>query len=191
MEGKKRQSAGSEQEWRLEDIQKLIDSLVERDISEFEMEQNGLRIRVRRGEAPAIAPAPMTASALAPVALPAVVLQPGVAPSANAPVAPTGPPPVSATPTEAASTEAVEELHTIKSPIVGTFYRGATPKSEPFVNPGDTVRVGQVLCIIEAMKLMNEIESEVSGEVVRIYVENGQPVEYGQSLFAIKPSAKQ
>jgi acetyl-CoA carboxylase biotin carboxyl carrier protein len=191
MEGKKRQSAaGSEQQWHLEDIQKLIDSLVERDISEFEMEQNGLRIRIRRGEAPVVASASMTTSAVAPVALPAVVLQPGVMPSATVPAAPTASP-GGATPTEAVSVEPAEELHTIKSPIVGTFYRSATPKSEPFVNPGDAVRVGQVLCIIEAMKLMNEIESEVSGEVVRICVENGQPVEYGQSLFAIRPSPKE
>jgi acetyl-CoA carboxylase biotin carboxyl carrier protein len=73
---------------------------------------------------------------------------------------------------------------------VGTFYRSPSPNAEAFVKPGDEVRVGQVLCIIEAMKLMNEIESEVNGEIVRIYVEGGQPVEYSQSLFAIKPSHK-
>ena len=88
------------------------------------------------------------------------------------------------------STESPEGLHLIKSPIVGTFYSAPAPNAPPFVKLGDVVQVGQVLCIIEAMKLMNEIESEVAGELVRVYVENGQPVEYGQSLFAIKPSHK-
>jgi len=78
----------------------------------------------------------------------------------------------------------------MKSPIVGTFYAAPAPNAPPFVKVGDTVQVGQVLCIIEAMKLMNELEAEVAGEVVRVYVENGQPVEYGQSLFAIEPSHK-
>jgi acetyl-CoA carboxylase biotin carboxyl carrier protein len=86
--------------------------------------------------------------------------------------------------------ESSEEVHIIKSPIVGTFYSSPAPNAPPFVEVGDAVQVGQPLCIIEAMKLMNEIESEVAGEVVRAYVENGQPVEYGQSLFAIKPSHK-
>ncbi|HET7841294.1 MAG TPA: acetyl-CoA carboxylase biotin carboxyl carrier protein, partial [Terriglobia bacterium] len=80
--------------------------------------------------------------------------------------------------------------HIIKSPIVGTYYASPAPNAPPFVKLGDTVDVGQVLCIIEAMKLMNEIESEAGGEIVRIYVENGQSVEYGQSLFAIKLSPK-
>jgi acetyl-CoA carboxylase biotin carboxyl carrier protein len=80
-----------------------------------------------------------------------------------------------------------EELHQVKSPIVGTFYESPAPGSLPFVKPGDQVAAGQVLCIIEAMKLMNEIESDVSGEVVRALVNNGQPVEYGQALFAIRP----
>jgi acetyl-CoA carboxylase biotin carboxyl carrier protein len=84
----------------------------------------------------------------------------------------------------------VEGLHIIKSPIVGTFYGSPAPNALPFVKLGDVVRVGQVLCIIEAMKLMNEIESEAAGEIVRTYVESGQPVEYGQSLFAIKLSLK-
>jgi acetyl-CoA carboxylase biotin carboxyl carrier protein len=75
----------------------------------------------------------------------------------------------------------------VKSPIVGTFYRAADPNSPPFVNVGDRVRVGQVLCIIEAMKLMNEIEADVAGEVVRIHHDNGQPVQYGEPLFAIRP----
>ena len=185
MVGKKRQGAErSKHGWRLEDIQKLIDSLVARDITEFEMEQDGLRIRVRRGEPPAVAPGSPMAPAVVPVPVPAVVPQPTSAPPALAPaaraVSPSG-----TTPSEALPEEG---LHVIKSPIVGTFYRSASPKAEPFVKAGDVVREGQVLCIIEAMKLMNEIESEVEGEVVRILVENAQPVEYGQPLFAIKRS---
>jgi acetyl-CoA carboxylase biotin carboxyl carrier protein len=187
MAGKKPQGQGSERGWRLEDIQKLIDSLVEREISEFEMEQDGFRIRVRRGEAPAVAPASLMTPTVVPVAVPAVVPQSASAPPGPSPAAQQAP--ATATPGEALPAEPAEGLHIIKSPIVGTFYRSASPKAEPFVKVGDVVREGQVLCIIEAMKLMNEIESEVSGEVVRINVENGQPVEYGQSLFAIKPSA--
>jgi acetyl-CoA carboxylase biotin carboxyl carrier protein len=93
------------------------------------------------------------------------------------------PPSASAGPTAAAE----EELHTVKSPIVGTFYEAPGPGALPFVKPGDQVAAGQVLCIIEAMKLMNEIESDASGEVVKVLVSNGQPVEYGQPLFAIRP----
>ena len=86
-----------------------------------------------------------------------------------------------------AATEVQEELFYIKSPIVGTFYEATSPTSEPFVSVGNFVEKGSVVCIIEAMKLMNEIESDTAGEVVSILVENGQPVEYGQALFAIRP----
>ena len=92
-----------------------------------------------------------------------------------------------APPRETLAPAVAEELHIVKSPIVGTFYRGPSPEAEPFLKVGDQVEVGQVLCIIEAMKLMNEIESDVAGEVVLIEVENGQPVEYGEPLFAIRP----
>jgi acetyl-CoA carboxylase biotin carboxyl carrier protein len=94
------------------------------------------------------------------------------------------PPP--ATPAPAAAAE--EDLHTVKSPIVGTFYESPAPGAPPFVKPGDMVSAGQVLCIIEAMKLMNEIEADVSGELVKRLVANNQPVEYGQPLFAIRPA---
>jgi acetyl-CoA carboxylase biotin carboxyl carrier protein len=182
--------AGAENDWRLKDIEKLIDLLVEREISEFEMEKNGFRVRIRRGESHGSSPAPVT-PAVVPVPVPTLI---PAAPSA-APVSPPSPAPALAGPgTTDESTESpgesTEGLYIIKSPIVGTFYGSSSPNAEPFVNAGDVVRVGQVLCIIEAMKLMNEIESEVNGEVVRVYVENGQPVEYGQSLFAIKPSHK-
>jgi acetyl-CoA carboxylase biotin carboxyl carrier protein len=93
-------------------------------------------------------------------------------------------------PAEAAQAATAEDLHVIKSPIVGTFYASATPGAEPFVKLGSQVDAGQVLCIIEAMKLMNEIESDVAGEVARAFVENGHPVEYGQALFAIRPHRK-
>ncbi|HEY6293132.1 MAG TPA: acetyl-CoA carboxylase biotin carboxyl carrier protein [Terriglobia bacterium] len=174
----------SERDWRLKDIEKLMDLLAEREISEFEMEKNGFRIRIRRGENQAAAPASALVSAVVPAPLP-VTSAPAGPPPAPDP-APVSPAPLSAA--EAAPSESTDGLYIIKSPIVGTFYRSSSPNSEAFVQMGDAVRVGQVLCIIEAMKLMNEIQSEVNGEVVRIYAESGQPVEYGQSLFAIKPS---
>ncbi len=173
---------GSEHGWTLKDIQQLIDVLVEREITEFEMEKGGLRIRIKRGDAQAGNPSPAATSFSGPspptphaAVLPVPIATPAAEP-ASTPAEPTG--------------ESTEGLHIIKSPIVGTFYASPAPNAPPFVKLGDVVQVGQVLCIIEAMKLMNEIESEVAGEIVRIYVENGQPVEYGQSLFAIKPSLK-
>jgi acetyl-CoA carboxylase biotin carboxyl carrier protein len=92
-------------------------------------------------------------------------------------------------PVPAVSAPPAEELHIIKSPIVGTFYSASSPDAAPFVKVGDEIQVGQVVCIIEAMKLMNEIEADVKGEVVRVLAENSQPVEYGQPLYAIRPSA--
>lgn len=179
-------STGAEGEWRLKDIEKLIDLLVEREIGEFEMEKDGFRIRIRRGEPLGAAPV-ASAPTVLPVSVPTVIqAAPTVAPPMPDPV----PAPHVPGETAESAAESTEGLYIIKSPIVGTFYRSASPNSEAFVQAGDVVRVGQVLCIIEAMKLMNEIESEVNGEVVRVYVENGQPVEYGQSLFAIKPSHK-
>jgi len=188
----------SENGWELKEIQKLIDLLIERDVAEFEMEKGGTRIRVRRAESRATTPmpaAPTIISPVIPLTIPTVAsTQPGPAASGAVETAalPAAHPEnaVSAPPAESAPAESTESLYIIKSPLVGTFYSSPSPNAEAFVKPGDAVRVGQVLCIIEAMKLMNEIESEASGEIVRIYVENGQPVEYGQSLFAIKPSLK-
>jgi acetyl-CoA carboxylase biotin carboxyl carrier protein len=113
----------------------------------------------------------------------------GVAAPVAAPVAPV--PAVVATPASAAAPAAAEPdplagAHIVKSPIVGTFYAAPSPDAAPFVKPGDHVTTGKVLCIVEAMKLMNEIEADASGEIVKVFVESGQPVEYGQSLFAIK-----
>jgi acetyl-CoA carboxylase biotin carboxyl carrier protein len=155
------------------ELKELIDFLIERDISEFELERGDVKVRVKRGvNAQSLPIAQVTAVA------------PGILPVTQAihPAPPSAP--VSA---PAAPAPAEEELHTVKSPIVGTFYEAPGPGTPPFVKPGDMVQAGQVLCIIEAMKLMNEIEADVSGEVVKRLATNGQPVEYGQPLFAIRP----
>ena len=143
----------------LELTRQLAALLNEHGLAEVEMEARDLRLRVQRTVAGATAP--VAAAALAPVAT-----------AAMAPVE-----------TEAASADLV----TIEAPMVGTFYRASSPTAEPYVREGDVVKEGQILCIIEAMKLMNEIESRVAGRVTRILVENGQPVEYGQTLFRIEP----
>jgi len=158
------------------EIRELIEFLIDKDIAEFELERGDVKLRVKRGGVQTVAAAPMITVA-APVAAPLV---------AHAAAAPA---PVAAAPAPAAA-PAEDELagtHIIKSPIVGTYYEAPSPGAPPFVKPGDSVSVGQVLCIVEAMKLMNEIESDYSGTVVKIFVTNGQPVEYGQQLFAVKP----
>jgi acetyl-CoA carboxylase biotin carboxyl carrier protein len=184
MPEKTRRGAGHQDDgWSLKDIQKLVDLVVDRQLSEFELERDGFRIRIRRGESPG--PTLPPTQTVPPVALAAgAAVLPSTANNTALFAA------AEQQPAEPSSSDSTEGLHIIKSPIVGTFYRSPSPNAEPFVKPGDEVRVGQVLCIIEAMKLMNEIESEVNGEIVRIYVESGQPVEYSQSLFAIKPSHK-
>ncbi len=149
----------------LDEIKNLIEFIREKDLTEFELEQNGVRVRIRTGGS--AAPVPL---------LPAVsVVTPALAPLPT----PAAPP-----------VEPVEddgpELAIVKSPIVGTFYRSADPGAKPFVDIGDSIKKGQVLCIIEAMKLMNEIDSEYDGEIVNVYVENGQAVQYGERLFAIR-----
>ena len=145
----------------------------EHELSEFEIEQEGLRLKIRK-DAPVLAqpvqPPPVQTAALA-----------GTAPAGG--VSPV-PAPSVATPGEVGDAEI--ELAVVKSPIVGTFYRSAEPNAAPFVDIGSTVKKGQVLCIIEAMKLMNEIDSEYDGEIANVYVENGQPVQYGERLFAIR-----
>jgi len=185
MPEKTRQGAARQEDgWSLKDIQKLIDIVVDRQLTEFEIEHDGYRILIRRGESQGTTSS--AGQAILPVTLAAgSPVLPSTAANAAVPT-----PAESVQPPEASSSDSTEGLYIIKSPIVGTFYRSPSPNAEAFVQPGDEVRVGQVLCIIEAMKLMNEIESEVNGEIVRIYVESGQPVEYSQSLFAIKPSHK-
>ena len=183
MAGKKppRSVPGTEKVWGLKEIEQLIDVLIERQVTEFEMEQNGAKIRVKRGNYLAS----NSSAGEAYLADPAPpVLSPPAVPSVPA----REPRPAEELPTPEAPSESTEDLYIMKSPIVGTFYAAPAPNAPPFVKVGDVVQLGQVLCIIEAMKLMNELEAEVAGEIARIYVESGQPVEYGQSLFAIKPS---
>jgi acetyl-CoA carboxylase biotin carboxyl carrier protein len=160
------------------ELKELIDFLIEKDISEFELERGDVKVRIKRG-GETVAPMITHAMPIAAMPIAAPLAQAGNASSTAAP------PPASAPPTPTASAE--EELHTVKSPIVGTFYEAPGPGALPFVKPGDQVAAGQVLCIIEAMKLMNEIEADATGEVVKALVNNGQPVEYGQPLFAIRP----
>src|SRR5581483_3077140 len=153
----------------IDKLKQILDLVREHELAEFEIEQEGLRLKVRKDSAGAVVvqqamPAPM------PAAFPAAQAAGGPAPSAP------GPAPVAGE----------IELAVVKSPIVGTFYRSPEPGAPSFVEVGSTVKKGQVLCIIEAMKLMNEIDSEYDGEVVNVYVENGQPVQYGERLFAIR-----
>jgi len=154
------------------ELKELIDFLIERDITEFELERGDVKVRVKRGSnAQAAAGAHHHAGPVPPVHVSHVA----------APTAPAAAAPEPARPEE-------EELHTVKSPIVGTFFESPAPGSAPFVKAGDSIQAGQVLCIIEAMKLMNEIEADISGELVKRLVANGQPVEYGQPLFSIRPA---
>ena len=150
----------------LDHLKQILDLVREHELSEFEVEQDGLRLKVKKhaSGAPVAVPGPSVA-VTAPVP---------TAHGSTAPSMPVGLPDVDV------------ELAVVKSPIVGTFYRSAEPGAAPLVDVGTTVKKGQVLCIIEAMKLMNEIDSEYDGEVVNVYVENGQPVQYGERLFAIR-----
>jgi len=180
-----RPSEGSARTWGLKDIEELLDLLAGREITEFEMEQRGVKVRIKRGNAHAGNPG-SGESYLSSSSIPAMSPVPVSPPAPAAPAAAI--PQAGISPVEPG--ESAEGLYIQKSPIVGTFYGAPSPNAPPFVKPGDVVQAGQVLCIIEAMKLMNELESEVAGEIVRVYVEGGQPVEYGQSLFAIKLSHK-
>ena len=156
------------------ELKELIEFLIEKDIAEFELERGDVKVKIKRAGEHA---APPQAEARV-FAMPAAVPLAEVA--AKPVVAGTSAP---ASPKEAAP----EQLHIVKSPIVGTFYEAPSPGAPPFVKPGDKVEVGQVLCIVEAMKLLNEIESDVAGEVVKKLASNGQPIEYGQELFTIRP----
>jgi acetyl-CoA carboxylase biotin carboxyl carrier protein len=157
----------------LEELRELIALLLENGLAELELENEGFRVRLRRESA-------VTESASVAATTPAVAPE---KPAAAA--APGGPAHPGTQATTAASQD--QDLHIIPSPIVGTFYRSPSPSADPFVKIGSGVEPETVVCIIEAMKLMNEIQAETSGEVAKIYVENGQPVEYGQPLFGIKP----
>ncbi|HWC64508.1 MAG TPA: acetyl-CoA carboxylase biotin carboxyl carrier protein [Thermoanaerobaculia bacterium] len=159
------------------EIKELIGLVAEKNLSGIEIERSGFRIRIEGQRAE-------SNGGGAPVYYPALPEAMRVAGApAGAIAAPAGGAPEGAGPGEAA---AEDQLHYIVSPIVGTFYRAASPESDPFVSPGDRVDKNKILCIIEAMKLMNEIESDVAGEVVKVFPQNGQPVEYGEKLFAIR-----
>jgi len=164
------QFAGTE----LEHIEHLLKFMTEHNLEEFEYSRGDLKIRLKK-------PSASVTAGVRQMGAPEIIIagaaqtQPATAPA----------PP--ALPSEARSGE---ELHLVKSPIVGTYYGSPSPGAEAFVKVGGYVETGQTLCIVEAMKLMNEIESDISGEVLRIFVENGQPVEYGQPLFGIHPSRK-
>jgi acetyl-CoA carboxylase biotin carboxyl carrier protein len=158
----------------IQQIEQLLQFMTEHNLEEFEYSRGDVRIRLRKPSA-------------------GVVLSPsrgGYAPEII--VAAAGSEGSTGAQSSIAGAEArtSEDLHLIKSPIVGTFYDAPSPGAEAFVKVGAHVETGQTLCIVEAMKLMNEIESDASGEVMRVYVENGQPVEYGQPLFGIRPSRK-
>jgi acetyl-CoA carboxylase biotin carboxyl carrier protein len=158
----------------LDQLRQILALVREHGLAEFEFEQDGLRLRIRK-DAPSVQ---VSAAAPAPEGQAAAQTQAGPATPSAAPA-----------PTAVGAADAGEgeiELAVVKSPIVGTFYRSAEPGAAPFVEVGSTVKKGQVLCIIEAMKLMNEIDSEYDGEVVNVYVESGQPVQYGERLFAVR-----
>ena len=172
----------------LQQLRELVEFLKANGIAEFDMERTDLKVRLKFAGLQPAAPAmdlshlssaiaaqsagASAVAAQAPVAVPATL--PGATPVAAAAAAP------------AADAGPEAGAHIVKSPIVGTFYAAPSPDADPFVRLGDRVSNGQVLCIVEAMKLMNEIESDFAGEIVKVYVNSGQPVEYGQALFAIK-----
>ncbi|HEX3571378.1 MAG TPA: acetyl-CoA carboxylase biotin carboxyl carrier protein [Acidobacteriaceae bacterium] len=156
----------------LQELRELVDFLKSNGIAEFDMERADLKVRIKFAAAVSVAADP--------VQLAALLASAGGGLQAQSPAAALA----SAAP---ASTVPEEKLHEVKSPIVGTFYESPSPGAPAFVKVGDQVEVGQVLCIVEAMKLMNEIESDVAGEIVKRIATSGQPVEYGQPLFAIKP----
>ena len=154
----------------LRKLKKLIDLVQESGIAELEITEGEEKVKIVKGGAVSIAPAS------------AATLGPGTAPAP----AEARPAPAAAAAAPAAEPEAGQEGHVVKAPMVGTFYRSASPDAKPFVEVGQTIKEGQTICIIEAMKLMNEIPSDAGGTVAKIFVENGQPVEYGQPLFGIK-----
>jgi len=155
-------------------IEQLLRFMSEHNLEEFEYSRGDLRIRLKKPSAHVVVAAPRPSAEI-------------IVPSAvSAPESESK----SAEPASSVDVRGGEDLHLINSPIVGTFYASPSPGAEAFVKVGSHVDKGQTLCIVEAMKLMNEIESEISGEVLRIFAENGQPVEYGQPLFGIRPSRK-
>jgi acetyl-CoA carboxylase biotin carboxyl carrier protein len=156
-----------------DEISRILAMMREHELSEFELEREGFKIRLKKGS---------SANPSVPFAVPMVhQVAPPPQPAPGTPSAP-----LEAVPSPEPIPSDEVDFAIVKSPIVGTFFRAAEPGAAPFVDVGTKVKKGQVLCIIEAMKLMNEIDSEFEGEVVKIYVDNGQPVQYGERLFAIK-----
>ncbi|HEY3706305.1 MAG TPA: acetyl-CoA carboxylase biotin carboxyl carrier protein [Terracidiphilus sp.] len=153
----------------IDDLKQLVEFLKENQVAEFELDQGDQKIRLKfkQPEAPAVAHVLAAGAPAMMAAAPPVQV-----------AAPAPPPPPPADPDAG--------LHMIKSPIVGTYYGSPSPGASAFVAPGDRVEKGQVVCIVEAMKLMNEIESDASGEIVKVFVSNGQPIEFGQPLFAVR-----
>jgi acetyl-CoA carboxylase biotin carboxyl carrier protein len=171
----KKKKAGRAQELvNLGEVERLLDFMSKHGLEEFEYAWGGLHIRLKK---------PGSNTGLRQISIPDIVV-------AGHPLGASEPVSALAGREAGAEPARTDDLHVIKSPIVGTFYSAPSPGAEAFVRVGDRVETGQVLCIIEAMKLMNEIESDISGEVMRIFVENGQPVEYGEPLFAIHPGRK-
>ncbi len=161
------------------ELKELIEFLIEKDIAEFELERGDVKVKIKRaGEHTVVHSQAEPRFYAVPPAAPVVEL--GAVPVVAAAAA-------AAAPATPAAPAPEEGLHTVKSPIVGTFYEAPSPGAPPFVKAGDSVEVGQVLCIVEAMKLLNEIESDVGGEIVKKLATNGQPIEYGQELFVIRP----
>ncbi len=168
-------SAQADASFNMDELRELAELVNEHGFTDFEFENENIRVRLSKSvPAPSVQYVPQ----MSPV-------QPPYAPPSAAPSA-SGIPPASAGAETEALQEAEEDLHKITSPIVGTFYRASGPDKEPYVKEGSMVTPSSIVCIVEAMKLMNEIEAEVTGEVAKVYVENGQPVEYGQPLFGIR-----
>jgi acetyl-CoA carboxylase biotin carboxyl carrier protein len=159
----------------IEDLKQLIEFLKEYQVAEFDLDRGDLKIRLKFNQQQS-APAGLGELARLLASAPQVAAQGAGAAVHHAPVAP------AAAPAE----DPDAGLHLVKSPIVGTYYGSPSPGASPFVSPGDRVEKGQVICIIEAMKLMNEIESDAAGEVVKCLVSNGQPIEFGQPLFSVR-----
>jgi acetyl-CoA carboxylase biotin carboxyl carrier protein len=160
---------------KLQELRELVEFLKANEIAEFDMEQDDLKVRIKFAGEPVAASGGIDLAHLSRLMA-----------SAPAPVASVSAAAVESAPAAGLAAAPAEALHEVKSPIVGTFYESPSPGTPAFVNVGDQVEVGQVLCIVEAMKLMNEIESDMAGEVVKRIATSGQPVEYGQPLFAIK-----
>jgi acetyl-CoA carboxylase biotin carboxyl carrier protein len=161
----------------IDDLKQLIEFLKEYQISEFDLDRGDLKIRLKFNQ-----------QAAAQAGLGELARLLSTAPQSAAPATPATAQSVASSAPAAAQGDSEAGLHIVKSPIVGTYYGSPSPGAAPFVGPGDRVEKGQVICIVEAMKLMNEIESDASGEIVKCLVSNGQPIEFGQPLFSVRLS---